>query len=108
MPSVATRPQPGLIEFTKDSSLGTIYPGGVFQIVANTLANPTVVSTLAPHGLTTGDTVFFTASTTSVPLLTAAPQQVVTVISATTFSVPVNATTAGTAGAFDYAILSTP
>jgi hypothetical protein len=90
------------------AGLGTMYPGGVFQIVANTLANPTVVSTLAPHGLSTGDTVFFTNSTTSVPLLTATPQQVATVISPTTFSVPVNATTGGTAGAFDYAILSIP
>ncbi len=91
-----------------DASLGAIYPGGAFQIVANTLANPTVVSTLAPHGLVTGDTVFFTASTTSVPALTATPQQVVTVLSPTTFSVPVNVTTAGTAGAFDYAITSIP
>jgi hypothetical protein len=88
--------------------LGTMYPGGVNQIVANTLANPTVVSTLAPHGLATGDTVFFTASTTSVPSLTVTPQQVVTVISTTTFSVPVNVTTAGTAGAYDYAIVSIP
>ena len=91
-----------------DASLGTIYPGGVFQIVSNTLANPTVVTTLAAHGLATGDTIFFTNSTTSVPALTATPQQVVTVISATTFSVPVNVTTAGTAGAYDYAILSIP
>ncbi len=91
-----------------DASLGTIYPGGVFQIVSNSLANPTVVTTLAPHGLTTGDTIFFTASTTSVPSLTATPQQVVTVLSATTFSVPVNVTTAGTAGAYDYSVLSIP
>ena len=78
-----------------DASLGTIYPGGTFQIVSNSLANPTVVTTLAPHGLATGDTVFFTASTTSVPALTAAPQQVVTVLTPTTFSVPVNCTTGG-------------
>ena len=91
-----------------DASLGTIYPGGTFQIVSNSLANPTVVTTLAPHGLATGDTVFFTASTTSVPALTAAPQQVVTVLTPTTFSVPVNCTTGGTAGAYDVAILSIP
>jgi hypothetical protein len=105
MPGTSTAP---VIVNRRDASLGSIYPGGAFAIVANTLANPTVVSTLAPHGLTTGDTVFFTASTTSNPLLTATPQQVVTVISATTFSVPVNVTTAGTAGAFDYAIISIP
>jgi len=85
-----------------------IRPGGAEAIVSNSLANPTVVTTLAPHGLTSGDTIFFTASTTSVPLLTVTPQQVVTVISGTTFSVPVNATTGGTAGAYDYSIVSIP
>jgi hypothetical protein len=94
---------------TPGAALATsIRPGGVEQIVSNSLANPTVVTTLASHGLTSGDTVFFTASTTSNPLLTASPQQVVTVISATTFSVPVNVTTGGTAGAYDYAITSIP
>lgn len=85
-----------------------IRPGGVEQIVSNSLANPTVVTTLAPHGLTSGDYVFFTNSTTSNPLLTASPQQLVTVISPTTFSVPVNCSVAGTAGAYDYAITSIP
>jgi hypothetical protein len=103
-----TAPQLAPIAEKSDASLGQIYPGGVMQIVANTLANPTVVQTLAPHGLQTGDVVFFTASTTSVPSLTATPQQVVTVIDATHFSVPVNVTTAGTAGAYDYAITSIP
>jgi hypothetical protein len=90
------------------SGIGALRPGGVEQIVSNSLANPTVVTTLAPHGLANGDRVFFTASTTSNPLLTATPYQVVTVISPTTFSVPVNVTTAGTAGAYDYSILSIP
>lgn len=106
--SAATYGTAPYITDRRDSSLGSVYPGGSYQIVANTLANPTVVSTLAAHGLTTGDTIFFTASTTSVPLLTATPQQVVTVTSPTTFTVPVNATTGGTAGAFDYAITSMP
>jgi len=56
----------------------------------------------------TGDVIFFTASGVSVPLLTVTPQQVVTVISPTTFSVPVNCTTGGTSGAYDYAITSIP
>ena len=90
------------------TNIGTLAPGGAFNIVSNSLASPTVVTTVAPHLLTTGDTIFWTASTTSNPLLTAAPQKVVTVISATTFSVPVNCTTAGTAGAYDVSILSTP
>jgi hypothetical protein len=89
-------------------SLGQIYPGGTFQIVSNSIANPTVVTTLAPHGLTSGDVIFFTASTTSSPALTATPRQVVTVISSTTFSVPVNVTVGGTAGAYDIAVTSIP
>lgn len=89
-------------------SLGAHEPGGVFQIVSNSIANPTVVTTARAHGLQTGDTIFFTASTTSSPALTASPQQVVTRISDTTFSVPVNVTVAGTAGAYDYAIVSIP
>jgi len=89
-------------------SLGTIRPGGSEAIVSNSLASPTVVTMLAAHGLTTGDTIFFTASAVSVPLLTASPQQVVTVISPTTFSVPVNCSTGGTSGGYDYAITSTP
>ena len=91
------------------NSLGQMYPGGVYQIVANTLASPTVVSTVAAHGLATGDTIFWTNSTTSNPALTTTPQTVVTVLSPTTFSlVGINCSTAGTAGAYDYAILSAP
>ncbi len=89
-------------------SLGAHEPGGVFQIVSNSIANPTVVTTARAHGLQTGDVIFFTASTTSSPALTVTPQQVVTRISDTTFSVPVNVTVAGTAGAYDYAIVSIP
>ena len=67
-----------------------IRPGGAEQLVSGTIATATVIATLAPHGLTSGDTIFFTASTTSNPALTVTPQQVVTVLTATTFSVPVN------------------
>ena len=86
-----------------------VAPGGVTQIVSNSLASPTVVTTLAPHGLTTGDYVFWTASTTSNPLLTATPQTAIIVLSPTTFSlVGINCSTGGTAGAYDYAITSIP
>ena len=88
--------------------LGTMYPGGAFQIVSNSIANPTVVTTLAPHGLTTGDVIFWTSSTTSSPALTATPRNVVTVLSTTTFSVPINVTVAGTAGAYHLAVTSIP
>lgn len=85
-----------------------IRPGGAEQIVSGTIATATVITTLAPHGLTSGDTIFFTASTTSNPALTVTPQQVVTVLSTTTFSVPVNCSAGATAGAYDYSITSIP
>jgi len=64
------------------------------SITANTLANPTVV-TSAAHGLTSGDTVHITGSN-STPTIDGA--RVATVLSSDTFSVPVNVGTAGTAG----------
>lgn len=86
-----------------------IRSGGATAIVSGSADVATVITTLQPHGLTSGDTVFFTASTTSNPALTASPQQVVTVLTPTTFSVPVDCHLAGaTAGAYGYAILSTP
>jgi hypothetical protein len=85
-----------------------IRPGGAEALVSGSIATATVITTLAPHGLTTGDTIFFTASTTSNPALTVTPQQVVTVLTGTTFSVPVNCSAGATAGAYDYAITSIP
>lgn len=90
-------------------SFGSLRPGGAEQIVSSTTASPTEVTTLDNHGLTSLDKIFFTASTTANAALTAAPQQVVTVTGLTTFTVPVNCGVAGaTAGAYDYAITSTP
>ena len=80
-------------------SIGSLRPGGAEQIVSSTQASPTEVTTLDNHGLTNGDTIFFTTSTTANAALTAAPQQVVTVTGLKTFTVPVNVTTTpGTAG----------
>lgn len=66
-------------------------------ITGNTLANPTVVTTSRRHGLTTGDAVTIQGSN-STPTIDG--RRTVTVISATTFSVAVNVTVAGTAGKF--------
>ena len=85
-----------------------IRAGGAEVLVSGTIANPTEITMLAPHGLTTGDRVFFTASTASVPALTATPQQIVTVTSPLKFTIPVNCSTGATAGAYDYSILTIP
>ena len=91
------------------NALGSLRPGGAEQIVSSTTASPTEVTTLDNHGLTSLDTIFFTASTTANAALTAAPQQVVTVTGLKKFTVPVNCGVAGaTAGAYDISILSTP
>lgn len=88
-------------------SLGTIYPGGSFTVVSNSAALASVVTTVAPHGLTTLDKVFFATTTNSTPAVN--DQEVVTVLTPTTFSIPVDCTGgAGTVGAFDYAIVSAP
>jgi len=63
-------------------------------ISANTLANPTVITT-ERHHLATGDSVTISGSN-STPTINGT--HTVTVISATTFSVAVNVTTAGTTG----------
>lgn len=63
--------------------------------ITNTLANPTVVTSTVSHNLVSGDAVNITGSN-STPAING--NFIVTVISATTFSIPVNVTTAGTAG----------
>jgi len=65
-------------------------------VTSNTIANPTVVTSTA-HGLSTGAQVVFSGSNCT-PTIDGL--RTVTVIDANTFSVPVNVTVAGTAGAF--------
>jgi hypothetical protein len=68
-------------------------------IVSNTQANPTIVTTAVPHGLTTGQVVLISGVTGSNADING--QRTVTVLSPTTFSVAVDATTAGgTGGSF--------
>jgi hypothetical protein len=70
----------------------------VIPITSNSIANPTVVTTPVDHGLTTGDIILIADVATSDPTING--EQTVTVISDTTFSVPVNVTTGGTGGTF--------
>ena len=73
--------------------------GGVDSVAltANTAANPSVVTTASPHGLVTGAKVLISGSNSS-PSINGI--STVTVLSATTFSIPkdLSAGTAGTAG----------
>lgn len=68
----------------------------VIPITSNSIANPTVVTTTVPHGLTSGDIIFIAGVSTSSPTING--QQTATVVSTTTFTVPVNVTIGGTGG----------
>jgi hypothetical protein len=70
----------------------------VIPITSNSIANPTVVTTAVPHGLTTGQKVLISGVATSNPTING--EQTVTVIDTTHFSVVVNVTTGGTGGSF--------
>jgi hypothetical protein len=81
------------VDYTADTSQRVI------PITSNSQANPTVVETPVPHGLTTGDIILIAGVAGSDADING--ERTVTVISTTTFSVPVNATTApGTGGSF--------
>lgn len=90
----------GGTEFFATSTAGTSFSPPLPEkqtISTNTLANPTVITTPTAHGLTSGDIiqVFDSNSTPTID-----GERIVTVLSPTTFSVPVNVTVAGTAGYF--------
>lgn len=67
-------------------------------ITSNSVANPTIVTCAKAHGLTSGDKVLISGNTGSTPAINGI--QTVTVISSTTFSVPVNVTVGGSGGQF--------
>lgn len=81
------------VDYTLDASQRAI------PIASISTANPGVVTTSVPHGLTTGQKILI-AGTTTTPTVNA--QQTVTVLTTTTFSVPVNVTSgqAGAGGSF--------
>lgn len=64
---------------------GAIVTGSPVAITASTSANPTVVTTAAAHGLSTGDTVLIANHTTNT---VANGAWTVTVLTSTTFSIP--------------------
>uniref|UniRef100_A0A6M3XL52 Uncharacterized protein n=1 Tax=viral metagenome TaxID=1070528 RepID=A0A6M3XL52_9ZZZZ len=66
------------------------------SITSSSVANPTVITTAAVHGLTTGDSILIAGHTGSTPALDGT--HVVTVVSTTTFTIPVNVTVGGSGG----------
>ncbi len=84
-----------VVDYTLDPSQYSI------PIASATKANPCVVTTSVPHGRVTGDRVLISSNTLSGPSINS--DLAVTVLSETTFSVPVNtsaSTGAGTGGQF--------
>lgn len=84
----------GEVDYTLDTTQRVI------PITSNSQANPTVITTPVPHGLATNDIILIAGETGSSPTING--QRTVTVISTTTFSVPVNTSggTGGTGGSF--------
>lgn len=81
------------VDYTTDQSQFTI------PITSNSAASPSVVTTPVPHGLTTNQVVLITGVSSSNADING--QRVVTVLTTTTFSVPVDASShAGTGGSF--------
>ncbi len=68
----------------------------LIPITSNSKANPTIVTTTVPHGLTTNQVVLIAGVSGSSPTING--EQVVTVISPTTFSVPIDTSGAGSGG----------
>ena len=73
-------------------------PIGVAAITIDTssVANPTVITTVDPHGLLTGDSVLIAGHTGSTPAVDG--EYTVTYVSDTEFTIPVNVGTGGTGG----------
>ena len=65
-------------------------------ITTSTAANPSVITTSTAHGWVTGNVVAISGHTGSTPTIDG--NRVITVLSTTTFSIPVNVTVAGTGG----------
>lgn len=68
-------------------------------IVGSSVASPTVITTVTPHGLTNGDSITIAGHTGSTPTING--PRIVTVTGASTFTIPVNVTVGGSGGTFD-------
>lgn len=75
---------------------GAITPPATVAITSNSVANPTVILTSAPHNLSNGDSVTIAGNTGSTPSINGT--YTATVVDPTHFSIPVTATVGGTGG----------
>lgn len=73
----------------------TFYLG--VQVLSSSVANPGLIKTNGPHGFATGDTVWLVGHVGATPSLNATPY-VITVVDASSFTIPVNVTVAGAFG----------
>lgn len=80
------------VDYTLDPSQ-TVIP-----ITSSSVANPSVITTPVPHGLTTGQKILISGHAGSTPAING--QQTVTVTGPNTFTIPVNVTVGGTGGSF--------
>lgn len=85
------------IHYPAISSSLIVPPTARATISTSSIANPTVITTTAAHGLTTGQSVIITEHSGMSPS-TVNGTHAVTVISTTTFSIAINVTTGGTGG----------
>ncbi len=82
-------------DYTLDVNQTTI------PIVSSSQASPSIIATSQPHGLTSTQIILIAGHSGSTPSING--EQVVTVITDTTFSIPVNVTVAGTGGTLVHA-----
>lgn len=81
---------------TEGSPVNNGTMGSAATVSSSSAANPSVITTAAAHGFLTGDTVLIASHSGSTPSINGS--HVVTVVSSTTFTIPVNVTVAGTGG----------
>lgn len=65
-------------------------------ITSSSVANPSLITCAAPHGLTSGATILIDSHSGSTPAIDG--EQIVTVVDSTTFTIPVDVTVGGTGG----------
>lgn len=95
----------GLVDYNQLALWGKLFFKGGATGVASTgtitsssVASPTVITASAAHNLATGDSTTIAGHTGSTPAISGA--YVVTVLTATTFTIPVNVTVGGSGGTF--------